>query len=262
MQVSNKSRHTIVNYRSDINYFLEHCPADIKNLNIETLRNHLDGLNSKSPTTVARHISSLKTFLNWCYKKDYILNNPIYKIEHIKPEKQTTNIEVADKNQIEKAICSISIFNNDNSINLNNLKYRFLFTLLLETGVKVSESLNLSTTDVNMETNVILISSQNRDRAIECTADLMNLYRLFIHESSIEPGLIFKGGENLGKPLSYQAVNRFWRKTCKNINPSLTLQHIRDCYAQELVKKGYDINFISKILGLKNIQNAVKYLGN
>jgi len=72
-------------------------------------------------------------------------------------------------------------------------------------------------------------------------------------------GLIFKGGDAESKSLSYQAVNRFWRKCCQKSGISITLQQLRDCYARELIKKGFNIDVVSKILGHKKIQTTVKY---
>lgn len=258
MVEAKKSHHTIVNYRSDIVQFIENCSGGIENLTVETLRNHFSGLDSKSPTTKARHISSLKTFLNWCYRKDYIQDNPIYKIED-KP-KITLNIKIADRNSIEKVICSVCIFNKNNSINLNHLKYRLLFTLMFEAGLKVSEALNLRVEDIEFDTDTLLVSSGMKRRIPLYSSESIKLIRLYMDEAGINSGLIFKGGESETKSLSYQAVNRFWRKYCSRISVEITLQQLRDSYARDLIKRGLNISIVGRILGHRNIQTTIKYL--
>jgi len=259
MENLNKSHHTIVNYRSDIIHFLENCANGIDKINIETLQTHLRGLNSKSPTTKARHISSLKTFLNWCYKKDYIHDNPIYKIEEKRPKIYQLPKNI-DRSAIERVICSINIFNKNNTVNLNNLKYRLLFTLMLEAGLKVSEALNLRIEDIETETETLLINSEAKRRIPLYSSESIKLLRLYSAEIGIKSGLIFKGGETAAKSLSYQAVNRFWRKTCQKAGANLTLQQLRDYYARELLRRGFNIDIVSKLLGHKNIQTTAKYL--
>ena len=122
METSNKSRNTIVNYRSDLKGFMNSCPVDIDKLNVEILREHLNGLSHKSPTTKARHISSLKMFLNWCYKKDFIAVNPLLKIER-KRQKTSSIPKKIEKNEVDRVLCSRNIFNKNNSVN------KFLLTL-------------------------------------------------------------------------------------------------------------------------------------
>jgi len=260
LETLNKSKHTIINYRSDLTHFLENCSDNIDDLTVESLRQHLSGLDSKSPTTKSRHISSLKTFLNWCYKKDYIQNNPIHKIDKEKPKVCPAKSRSVNKNSIEKVICSINIFNQDNFIKVNNLKYRALFTLMLEGGLKISEALNLKLEDIETDTETILINSENKRRIPLYSSESIKLLRLYADELNIQYGLIFRGGENEDKSLTYQAVNRFWRKYCLKNGVNIKLQQLRDYYAYDLVKKGFNIGVISKLLGHRSIQTTIKYL--
>ncbi len=260
MEVSNKSRNTIVNYRSDLKSFLNSCPVDIDNINVEILRNHIKGLNDKSPTTKARHLSSLKMFLNWCYKRDFISVNPILKIENTgyKPSLMPRRVE---RTEIDRVLCSIDIFRRDNSINKNNLKYRLIFTLMLEAGLKVYEVLSLEYHNIEVETQTIFVNSAESKRRIPLfSPESIKLFRLYTDEIKVKSGLIFKGGETRDKSLSYQALNKFWRKCCIKTGIDIKLQQLRDCYASELIKKGLNICVISRMLGHKNLQTTVKYL--
>jgi len=259
MKSSNKARNTIVNYRSDLKKFMNNCPENIENLNVEILRHHLDGLEYKSPTTKARHLSSLKKFLNWCYRKDLISANPILKIEQ-KKQIPLPALRKIEKIEIDRVLCSINIFNKNNQINKNNLKYRLIFTLMLEAGLKVYEALNIEYVNVEVETQTIFVTSSGEKRRIPLfSPESIKLFRLYTDKMEIKSGLIFKGGESR-ESLSYQALNKFWRKQCAKINANIKLQQLRDCYANELIKKGINIYVISKMLGHKNLQTTVKYL--
>lgn len=250
METSNKSRSTIVNYRSDIKNFLNKYPAGIENLTVEALREHLLGLSHKSSTTKARHISSLKNFLNWCYKKEFIRDNPILKL---KWEKKTAlpAPQKVEKREIQKITSSIGE---------NNLKYKLIFTLMLEAGLKVYEVLNLKFDDIETKTRTVFVNSDSPRRVPLFSSESIKLFTRYTEKFNIKSGFLFKGGEKYCKTLSYQALNKFWRKCCTRLNTDIKLHQIRDCYAKELVERGLNICIISQMLGHKNLQTTVKYL--
>ncbi len=250
METSNKSRNTIVNYRSDIKNFLDKNPSGIENLTVETLREHLGGLSHKTSTTRARHISSLKKFLDWCYKKDFIKDNPIIKIEREK-HKNKNPLKTVDKNEINEII---------SSIDAGNIKYKLIFTLMLEAGLKVYEVLNLEYENIEAETSTVFVTSGYRRRIPLFSSESIRLFKLYTDIFNIKKGFLFKGGEKQDKTLSYQALNKFWRKSCAKVNADVKLHQVRDCYAKDLVDRGINICIISEMLGHKNLQTTVKYL--
>ena len=249
MEMSHKSRNTIVNYRSDIKSLLNTCPAGIENLTAEELRRHISGLNHKSPTTRARHLSSLKKFLGWCYKRDFIPDNPILKIEREKPDSFT--VKKIEKSEIQRIISSITD---------NNLKYKLIFTLMLEAGLKTCEVLNLKYENIETEIQTIFVNSECPRRIPLFSSEPIKLFRVYTEKFNINSGFLFKGGEAQGKTLSYQALNKFWRKSCAKVNADVKLYQLRDCYAKELVERGINICIISQMLGHKNFQTTVKYM--
>lgn len=250
MEISNKSRSTIVNYKSDINNFLTKYPKGIEKLTVEILREHLGGLSHKSSTTRARHISSLKNFLNWCYKKDFINDNPILKIEW---EKQSISAlpKKVKKDEIQKIISSIGE---------NNLKYKLIFTLMLEAGLKVYEVLNLEYENIETKTRTVFANSVCPRRVPLFSSESIKLFNRYSEKFNIKKGFLFKGGERYCKTLSYQALNKFWRKCCAQNSMDVKLHQIRDCYAKDLVERGLNICIISQMLGHKNLQTTVKYI--
>ncbi|OGI00632.1 MAG: hypothetical protein A2Y25_04580 [Candidatus Melainabacteria bacterium GWF2_37_15] len=253
MEMSHKSRNTIVNYRSDIKSFLNTCTAGIENLTTEELRRHISGLNHKSPTTRARHLSSLKKFLGWCYKRDFIpdnpILNPILKIKREKPD--NFEIKKVKKSEIQRIISSITD---------NNLKYKLIFTLMLEAGLKTYEVLNLEYENIETEIQTIFVNSECPRRIPLFSPGSIKLFRVYTEKFNIKSGFLFKGGETQGKTLSYQALNKFWRKSCAKANADVKLYQLRDCYAKELVERGINICIIGQMLGHKNFQTTVKYM--
>ena len=131
---------------------------------------------------------------------------------------------------------------------------------MLEAGLKVYEVLNLEYQNVEIETQTIFVNTGTKRRIPLFSTESIKLFRLYTDEMNIKSGLIFKGGETQDKSLSYQAVNKFWRKCCTKINVEIKLHQFRDCFAQELIKRGINICIIRQILGHKSLQTTVKYL--
>ena len=244
MESSHKSRNTIVNYKSDIKHFLDKYPSGIENVTVELLREYLSGMSHKSPTTRARNISSLKRFLDWCYKKDFIIDNPILKIEREKQNNAFSSKKV-EKSEIQAIISSISE---------DNLKYKLIFALMLEAGLKVCEVLSLQCSDIEADTQSVFVKSGQSRRIPLFSSESIRLFKLYTEKTNINSGLIFQ--------VSYQALNKFWRKCCARNKADIKLHQIRDCYAEALIERGINICIVSHMLGHKNLQTTAKYFTN
>jgi len=121
---SGKAKTTVGAYRHTLNKLTRHYNGPVTELNAGALRRFLATANG-DPNSRARLYSQLKNFLNWCYRFDYITSNPITKLEpprwHEYPPRP---IPSAHLQKLQKEIAAAPE------------PYRFLFTLLMETGMR------------------------------------------------------------------------------------------------------------------------------
>ena len=141
-----RSPHTIKAFLGDLNLLASFLPPDrnLGSLTTQDINNFLEWMQhgrgiSCSPKTLARRITAVKSFFRWLHSNGVLLIDPAEKVVQksvvsplpvvLTPEEVEAIIEAADRfRHGEKS----------------DLRHYTLVTLLLATGIKKSECLNLS----------------------------------------------------------------------------------------------------------------------
>lgn len=124
-----------------------------------------------------------------------------------------------------------------------------ILKLLVHTGARVTEILNLVKSDLNLEARSILIHGLkgSRDREIPLAKKLFDLLKLYA--STIEGDRIF--------PIDYDTIREAWvfyRPVQKKLHA------LRHTCAMRVYNKTKDIKIVSTLLGHKSILNSQIYL--
>jgi site-specific recombinase XerD len=148
-----RSPHTVKAFMGDMRLLASYLPTDITLGKITTtdLNNFLGWLQKGrnvpcSPKTLARRITSIKSFFRWLHSNGVLLVDPAEQVVQksvisplptvLTPEEVEAVIQVADGYRHGEKI---------------DTRYITLVALLLETGIKKSECLNLSPNHVELE---------------------------------------------------------------------------------------------------------------
>jgi len=148
------SPHTVKAFTADLKLLASFLPPDraLGGITTQELNNFLQWLQTGrgvpcSPKTLSRRITSLKAFFRWLNKFGILILDPAEKvIQHsvisplptvLNPDEVAAALEIADKyRRAEKA----------------DARYYTLFSLLLHTGIKKSETLALSPNHIEEDT--------------------------------------------------------------------------------------------------------------
>lgn len=256
LENSGKSHYTIKNYRSDLERFSQKVNIDIAEITPDILRNYFSTLKQKSLATRARNQSSLWSFFNWCFKQDILFSNPMDKIEKIKlPEPRPKGVE---QGLIEKVLKVIPN---------TNLRDKLLFTLITETGLRVSEAINIYIEDIDKtpdDEKMIIRGKGNKTRTVMLYAapESLMLLNKYINQSGIKSGALFRGDDRKGgskRPMRYNSVYELWQKYTKKAGVGVNIHALRHTYATRLVNEGVDLDVVRKLLGHKNMQTTMRY---
>ena len=145
-----------------------------------------------------------------------------------------------------------------------------ILTLMLNTGIRVSECNGLDLTDVDFNVNSLTIVRKGggqdiiyfNDEVAGCLKDYINGEREYIipvdgHESALFYSL-------QGKRISVDAIENLVKKYAKIVVPNkkITPHKLRSTYGTALYRETGDIRLVADVLGHENINTTIETIGS
>ena len=258
----NYSFHTVSAYLNDVISFYNFFNFDNNHPSLITI-NHVRlwivELNRKKilATTINRKISSLKTYFNFCEREEFISFNPVVKIKSLKDEKKLPVI--VSQLSLQKLFESNNVFKN----NFVGLRDRFIIDFLYQTGVRLSELINLKISDLNIVNKQVIISGKrNKQRLLPLTDSIIVLfeeYKVFRQELHPNSSFLFitEKGKKTYPKMIYRIVNHYLSLVS---SVSKTSPHVlRHAFATHLLNNGADLNAIKELLGHSSLLSTQVY---
>lgn len=252
---------------SDIEEFLSY----IDNYYSETKKNRIRNKNRAK----ARKLCSVRALFRYFYNKDKISKNVSLKVAMPKiREKEIIRLENDEVDEVFDCLEQSDVFSSDkmNSYNNNNVKIRdnAIFTLLLGTGIRISELVGINVSDINFNDNSFMVSRKGDKRSIlyfsDEIAEVLVSYLEFRKEQiSKRPPLpedsdaLFLSLQN--RRISVRAVQNLVKKYTKIVAPlkNITPHKLRSTYGTALYRATQDIYVVAEVLGHKDINTTKKH---
>ena len=248
-----RSAHTLRAYRTELNHLLACHDGPIGTVSIGTVRAALARRDGRSPASRARTMAALNSFLTWAVKHDFLAANPLVKLERVDvPEPGPRGVA---RDQIDAVLKVIP---------RDHLRDQLLFRLLAETGLRISEALQLDVDDLDLtrddEHLHVLGKGGHRRTVLLDDPKLVTLLRRYLKETQARHGPLFRPMKNGdGLPLRYQTIQARWAAYCAKAGVECTLHQLRHSHATALVQDGVSLATIRKRLGHKHIQTTLRY---
>ena len=255
----NYSKKTIENYNRDLNKFFkflnDYKIKDIKKITKETVRLYFlkQKNNNISNRTLGRYYSSLNSFFLYSIEHEYSDVNPLKFIDYPKYTKKIP--EYIYDYQLEK------LLNEKTSENVEiELRNKLIIHLLLDTGVRVSELVNIKVRDIDVEERIIKVFGKgSKERFVFFTSktkELLINYFIKRKEKAITDNLLINyKGEKLTERSVQKIIKLVGEKIGLDIHPHL----LRHTFATDLLNKGADIRMIQELLGHENLDTTQIY---
>ena len=255
----NYSKKTFENYNRDLNKFFkflnDYKIKDIKKITKETVRLYFlkQKNNNISNRTLGRYYSSLNSFFIYSIEHEYIDVNPLKFIDYPKYTKKIP--EYIYDSQLEK------LLNEKTSENVEiELRNKLIIHLLLDTGVRVSELVNIKVHDIDVEERIIKVFGKgSKERFVFFTSktkELLTNYLIKRKEKAITDNLFINyKGEKLTERSVQKIIKLVGEKIGLDIHPHL----LRHTFATDLLNKGADIRMIQELLGHENLDTTQIY---
>lgn len=248
--------NTIKAYRLDLLRFARSVPEDLAAVTIAQIHAFLDGEGGLSAATRRRRHASVSALYRFLVRQDLTATNPMARIDAgTTPEREPRPLA----EEIVKRILA--------AIPTTATRDRALFTVLYETGMRVSEALGIHVADLDLSSDdekVRVFGKGQRERTVLLTAapESIRLLRRHLKASAIQSGAIFRGDRRYGGsnlPLEYSVAHYAWQKYCRKAGVTGTIHQLRHSRASQLIQAGVPLATVRKLLGHRNIQSTLLY---
>ena len=293
--IENKtSTRTRLGYARDIKLFYDflcnECPQfrgrkpkeitldDISRLEAEDIEEYLEYLKyyekdgkiyTNAERAIKRKLSALRVFYGYLYKNDRISSNPAEKVDMPKIHGKT--ITRMDPNEVADFLDAVEFgdhLTEHQQAYHNKTKVRDLaiLTLMLGTGIRVSECVGIDIPDIDFNNGRVKIVRKGGYESYVYFGDEANdaLLEYMEERKKIEPvsgheNAFFLSGQR--KRISVRSVENLVKKYSQGVIPltHITPHKLRSTYGTELYKETGDIYLVADVLGHSDVNTTRKH---
>ncbi len=257
------SSHTVTAYLKDVHQFLDAIGIvlleDLKEVKHSLIRTWMvtlieQGIVNRS---VNRKLSTLRTFFKWCVQEGFVEANPMVKITGPKTEKRLPTF-VREQDISPSKLDTI--FPN----NVEGQRDQLLFELLYQTGIRLSELIELKKQDFN-ECQIKVLGKRNKERIIPLSLNLSsaisNYQKNLLGEQQASMYLFtLNNGDKIYPKLVYRKINYYLGliTSLEKKSPHV----LRHTFATHMLNNGAGLETLKDILGHANLSATQVYTHN
>lgn len=247
---------TAVHYASDVTIFFawvgEVAPLAITVHHIDHFIDWQRELGWK-PSTIRRRVIALRMFFDYlAYALDRDLVNPVQPRRHYVANDDNLPREVADE-MLQQLFVAIGDHRRD----------RTIFTLMLHTGLRVGEVVNLEVADVFLKTDrpsqLRVQGKGQRERIVYLSATTTRLLRDYLanRPTSAESRVFLN---QHGQPITVTGIQLQLAKYCQQAGIWITCHQLRHTFASRMIAAGVPVTSLQKLLGHRSIRTTQRYI--
>lgn len=263
-KIRNLSEHTIVYYKNELNGLmrmlesqkLDTHPSKItKKIVKENIILYMMETLGRKETTINTKLRAARAFFNFLEKESMISDNPFNEISLIQEKK--TIIETFNREQLH------ALLRQPNQSTFTGYRDYTVLMLLLETGVRARELVNIRTKDVNWEDGVIKIDGKGyKERHVPIQATTKRQLRKYIGvRGDVDTEFLFVNIDN--EPLSKRRLQEIIAKYGRmaGIKGVRCSPHtFRHTFAKMSVQNGADVFALQAVLGHTSLEMVRNYV--
>lgn len=261
------SKHTVISYETDLVSFFDYMVTQygetpLNQLSHIYIRSWLASLKDEglAAKTINRKISSLKSFFKFQLKTGVVKQTPMVKIVSPKNEKRLPNF-VADKD-IKTLFGHVEFPDT-----WQGKTERLLILLFYNTGMRLSEVINLKDSQVNPSNRSLkILGKANKERIVPISSEMLNEIKSYQKERNnfiaerVDLLLVTEKGKGLPPRSVYSSVKKYLSlvTTIEKRSPHV----LRHTFATHLMNNGADLNAVKELLGHSSLAATQVYTHN
>lgn len=259
------AQNTISSYKRDLNDYISAMENDglqtISQIDRAVILNHLHRMKEEgmSSRTIARHISSIRSFHQFMLREKVSLGDPTVHLEMPKLEQKLP--QVLSISEVDKLI---SVPDRGKPQGKRDIA---LLELLYGTGMRVSELIGLNMDDVHLSMGFVRVFGKgSKERIIPlgggavkaCTSYLKDARPTFVaNKNAADAFFVNMRGTRLTRQGCWKILKGYAVKA--GIHTELTPHILRHSFATHLIENGADIRAVQEMLGHADISTTQIY---
>ena len=259
------SLNTSKNYEIDILEFSSYLDKEIINyldVDYDVIKGYLVMLYDKklSRNSVARKLSSLRSFYKYLFNNDKIKTNPFKYVATPKKEKKLPKYLSIEDIEV--------IFNIPDINTALGQRDKLVLEILYATGIRVSELVNIKLSDIDFSKNEVrILGKGNKERIDPFGEYCLDSLNLFINDGRIkileknhttsEYLIINARGKKITTRGIEKIIDNIVKKAAlkKHVSPHM----FRHSFATHLLSSGCDILTVQELLGHESLESTQVY---
>ncbi len=258
------ARNTLDSYRRDVTKFLVYL-QNMKKVKIEEIdKDLLAGYifflkkSMSSPATVARGLSSLKSFFRFLCLEKYLEVDPSVYLDTPKLAQKLPR--VLTQEEVDRLLAAPRGFDP------RTFRDRTMLEVIYATGMRVSELISLDINHVEVDLAFVRCAGKgNKERIIPIGSLAAHCLKEYLDR--VRPLLVKKPGEKAlflnqqGKRMTRQGFWKIIKKyaVATGINKEITPHTLRHSFATHLLNNGADLRSVQELLGHVDISTTQIY---
>ncbi|MCX7724697.1 MAG: tyrosine recombinase XerC [Thermodesulfovibrio sp.] len=257
------SPHTFRAYKKDLEEFFEFAKVEPEKVDPIVIRGFISEqiLKGKSKTTVARKLSTLRSFFSYLYSEGLIKNNPARVVSSLKIKRNIPRFLTVDD--------AFRLVEAPSEESFTVQRDRAILELFYSSGIRVSELCGLNIEDLDLKQGLIKVKGKGKKERIvplgKKAKEALKKYLAIRHLVRIKKKISLDDTplfiNNRGKRISDRQVRRIVEKYAKIIGvvEKVTPHTIRHTFATHLLMEGADLRVIQELLGHTSLSTTQIY---
>ncbi|HSJ38480.1 MAG TPA: site-specific tyrosine recombinase XerD [Planococcus sp. (in: firmicutes)] len=258
--------NTLLSYERDLKSYMQYLKEveqldSLRNVERIHILNHLTHLKETtlSSRTVARHISSIRSFHQFLIRERVVDKDPTVHLEMPQMDKKLPNVLSIEEVDV--------LIETPDTSKANGKRDRAMLELLYASGMRVSECINLDMADVNLTMGFVrCFGKGGKERiiplgksALAACKDYLSDARSKLAKSGVTTDALFINQR--GKRLTRQGFWKLLKQHAQKagIQKELTPHTLRHSFATHLIENGADLRAVQEMLGHADISTTQIY---
>lgn len=258
-----ESYHTLRAYRSDLEDFFSFAAVEPEKVEPITIRGFISHqiLSGKSKSTVARKLSTLRSFFSYLYQEGLLKINPARVVSSVKVKRALPKFLTVDD--------AFRLVEAPKEDKFTYCRDRAILEVLYGSGIRVSELCGLNIEDIDLKEGLIKVKGKgNKERIVpigQKAKEALKKYLALRSILKIKKGIKTEDSAlfiNLrGSRVSTRQIRKIVDKYAKTIGllEKISPHTMRHTFATHLLMEGADLRVIQELLGHSSLSTTQIY---